>query len=257
MRLALLLAVASAGCLDFDSLPGRFQGDLAVEDQSTDDLSGEDAGGDLAGVCGPSGGIHFVDQTSVTQGQPPETTLHLPVPANVQPCDLLLLQFYADLGAVITDPPGWNKFFDLPSSQNFETRYYWRVATANEPSSYDLVMNPAQFAAANVVAYRGVSAPTPIEGTTESACHSPPTTLPAFTPQSTGARIVTLCTCDTGFGQTPNFSQSPSMMMRSITIATAVWDAPLPASGMAPTEMVTCNTSSELCCLELALVPAT
>jgi hypothetical protein len=248
MRLAILFAVASAGCLDFDSLPGRFQGDLAVEDQATDDASP-----DLFGACAPTGTIHFVDQTSVTQGMPPTTTLVLPAPANVQPCDVMLLLFYADLGAVVSDPPGWTKFYDLPSAQNFETRYYWRVVTANEPSSYTLMMNPAQFAAANLVAYRGASTVAPFEGTAESACHAPPTTLPGFSPQNPNDRIVTLCTCDTGFGQTPSFSQMPSMMMRSITIATAVWDAPEPMSGSVPSETVNCNTSSELCCYELAL----
>jgi hypothetical protein len=244
MRALALAALLAAGCLDFSSLGDRFQGDAGAVD-----LAGTDA---LPACPAAAGPITFVDSSSVIQGQPLTDTLTLPRPPATQACDVLVLMLFADLDSQIVDPPDWNKFLALPSAQHFATRYYWRVATADEPTSYSLQMSPAQFAAANLVAYRGADPTMAIEGSLTSTCNAPPINVAGFTPHHADAQILMMCTCDTGFGLNPQFVDPSGMLLRSLTLATAVWDAPQ-ASGAIPSRTVSCQTSSELCCVELAL----
>jgi hypothetical protein len=247
MRAVALCALVLGGCLDFDSLPSRFMGDLATDDADagTPDMA-------VTPMCPGTGPITFVDQASVEQGMPLTKTLIVPRPPSVQACDVMILMFFADLNSVITDPPGWNKFVDLPSSKNFDTRYYWRTANDSEPSTYSVMMDPEQFAAASIVAYRGVDPISPIEGSLQSVCHTPPTTISGFTPQHQNTQTVLACLCDTGFGLNPNFSSPSGMTLRALSIATGVWDAPQP-SGAVPQQMLSCATSSDLCCVEMSL----
>jgi len=134
--------------------------------------------------------------TTAQAAHAPAAVETVTLPAGIAAGDLLLLAFYADLvNANAAPPSGWQMRLQYNEPNHlYQATYFYRVAGASEPASYDFTISNSDSVAWALVAYRGVSAAAPVD--VDEASEASPTFTPANVTY-TGSSLVTTRSGDT------------------------------------------------------------
>lgn len=118
---------------------------------------------------------------------------------------------------VKTAPSGWSKLGELRNGSNLTVAYYWKLATATEPGTYQFEFNQSDRAMGVIAAFRGADPSAPINASaiaTSAASASATALIPSVTTSVGGALLVGAFVAANG-----NVSIAPQASMRALAAA--------------------------------------
>ena len=200
--------------------------------------------------------------TSTASTNGTTTSVTVTRPANTQTGDQLLAQISVGGGSVIsiTPPPGWTAVQDQSNSTNVQGAVFSYTATASDPTSWTWTLSAAEPAAADLTAYTGVNATTPIDvsaSTTATATTSQ--TAPVLTTTANDDLLVTdyalgpaaTVTAPTGANERANLASTGTS-----PVTAEASETQLAAAGPSPTPTATTAAASNSVSIAVALEPA-
>ena len=196
----------------------------------------------------------YRSSASATTGTSAAATLTIPVPAGVQPNDVLVAVVGTDGGTsmTITAPSGWTGLTAPTQGTNSRLGVYMRVAADTEPANYTWTFSSSFAASGIIAAYSGAHPFTPYQqssiGTT-----TPSTTITGVGTNSsyeTGLALQCILARNTSAASTitagnPFTKRADTCSGGSVFINTALTEAPkaLPLGGLA-TANATCSQTA-------------
>ena len=219
-------------------------------------LDGLHGGSDAASSAPPA----FRTLTSATSTT---STITVTRPPQIQENDFLLVVVdtlkQTATATAPADPVAWTAYTDVGgagvASTSFHAFWFYKFASAAEPSSYAFVVSNTGGGTATLVAYSGVRVASPID-TGASQLVPTGTTFTAPSVTTTIANDLLVATFVSGNSPaTPKWTTPTDMTARNTTGLILVTDAPWPTPGATNAETATCSFNATGATLTLALAP--
>lgn len=136
------------------------------------------------------------------------TQLTLDTPSGVVSGDFLLASVSVNGGtsAGITAPQGWTLITRTNNDTNVGIASYYKVATANEPSTYTWSIAPQTRAVGGITRYSGVDSTNPVDVSGSATGRGTNATAPSVTTTSLGDKVIHLFASNFGTNNSSFFS---------------------------------------------------
>ncbi len=218
---------------------------------------------DLVPDNGSYASIQFISASHGSNGSGAKK-LNLQTPASVTPGTFLLAYVVVNVaGNTIESPTGWAPITRQDAS-GFSTITYYRIATANEPASYNWSLNPYDTsnyeASGGIIAYSGVDVDNPLDSKTTSTSQTATASSPGVITTLANDLLVYLV----GLSKPATVNTPSSMTLRwagssSALTSAAAFDKTIAspgASGSISTTVIGANANaSTLIALRPAFLP--